>query len=48
MKTYAGVYSHDDIFNLEVVLVHNMILLNKELAYVDSKTREIQKQMKKA
>ena len=46
VKTYQGVYSHDDIFNLEVVLVQNMILLNKELSFMDAKIRELQNQLK--
>ena len=46
VKTYAGTYSHDDIFNLEVVMVHNLILLNKELGYVEAKMRDIQSQLK--
>ena len=47
VKAYNGAYNHDEIFNMEVVLVQNMILLNKELSYIESKTREIQKQVKK-
>jgi len=44
VKTYTS-YTHDDIFNLELVMVHNMILLNKELAYVQSATNETLKKM---
>ena len=29
-------------------MVHNMILLNKELAYLDSKVRDIQEKLKNA
>ena len=48
VKTYNWTYSHDDIFNMEVIMVQNLILLNKELAYVDSKVRDIQSQIKNA
>jgi len=46
VKTYGGTYSHDDIFNMEVVTVHNLILLNKDLGYLDSKVRALQNQNK--
>lgn len=46
VKAYNGAYDHDDIFNLEVIMVQNMILLNKEIGYVESKVREIQNQVK--
>ena len=47
VKTYKGVYSHDDIFNMEIPLVHNLILLNKELSYIESNTNDIQRKLKK-
>jgi hypothetical protein len=43
VKSYGGTYSHDDIFELDVVLVHNMLLFAKESAYIDSGTMEAQR-----
>ena len=39
-----GIYSHDDIFDMSVVMVHNMILYNKDLNYTESRKDEIQRQ----
>ena len=39
-----SIYSHDDIFNMDLIMVHNMILYNKELNYVESRKEEIQRQ----
>ena len=44
VKLYGGVYSHDDIFNKDILFVHNAILYNKELAYIESRKEEIQRQ----
>ena len=43
VKSYNGTYSHDEIFDLDVVLVHNMLLLAKESAYVEAGTNEAQR-----
>lgn len=47
VKTYQGVYSHDDIFEMEVIMIHNMILLNNTLAYHESMKDEIKRKLKK-
>jgi hypothetical protein len=41
-KTYPQ-YTHDDIWEMEVIFVNNLILLNRESGYVNSKTQEIQR-----
>ena len=41
-KTYPQ-YTHDDIWEMEVIFVNNLILLNREMGYVNSKTQEIQR-----
>ena len=41
-KTYPQ-YTHDDIWEMELILVNNLILLNREMGYVNSKTQEIQR-----
>lgn len=38
VQNYSGAYTHDDIFDMDVVMVHNMILYAKECAYVQSAT----------
>ena len=43
VKLYPN-YSHDDIFEMSVVMVHNMILYNKDLSYIESRKEEIQRQ----
>jgi hypothetical protein len=44
VKTYQGTYNHDDIFDLDVQLVENLLMYNKELAYVESGAHEAQRQ----
>ena len=44
VRLYNGTYNHDDIFEMDVLLVHNLILYNKELSYVESRKEEIQRQ----
>ncbi len=44
VKNYSGTYTHDDIFDMEVVFVHNMILYAKECAYIQSKIQEAQRE----
>jgi len=46
VKSYSGAYTHDDIFDLDVLMVHNMLLLAKEQAYIESGVNEAQKQSK--
>ena len=46
VRSYGGTYTHDDIFELDVIMVHNMLLLAKEVAYVESGTQEAQRQAK--
>ncbi len=41
-KTYPQ-YTHDNIFDMELITVNNLIILNREMAYVNSKTQEIQR-----
>ena len=41
-KSYPQ-YTHDDIWEMEVIFVNNLILLNRESGYVNSKTQEIQR-----
>ena len=41
-KSYPQ-YTHDDIWEMEVIFVNNLILLNREMGYVNSKTQEIQR-----
>lgn len=41
-KSYPQ-YKHDDIWEMEVIFVNNLILLNRESGYVNSKTQEIQR-----
>ena len=41
-KTYPQ-YTHDKIFDMELITVNNLIILNREMAYVNSKTQEIQR-----
>ena len=48
VKAYQGVYNHNDIFNLDVLFVHNLILYNKQLNYIDSRKEEIQRQVQLA
>ena len=43
VKQYSGVYSHDDILNLDVLMVHNLILYNRNLSYIESRKEEIQR-----
>ena len=47
VRTYPQ-YTHDDIFDLPVVMVHNMILYNKDLDYIQSRKEEIQRQVELA
>ena len=48
VRTYQGVYNHNDIFNLDVLFVHNLILYNKQLNYTQSRQEEIQRQIQLA
>ncbi len=48
VRTYQGVYNHNDIFNLDVLFVHNLILYNKQLNYTESRKEEIQRQVQLA
>jgi len=41
-KTYPQ-YTHDNIFDMELITVNNLIILNREMTYVNSKTQEIQR-----
>tara|TARA_R110000823_G_scaffold291155_1_gene409527 strand:+ start:72 stop:374 length:303 start_codon:yes stop_codon:yes gene_type:complete len=41
-KSYPQ-YTHDDIWEMEVIFVNNLILFNRESWYVNSKTQEIQR-----
>lgn len=41
-KSYPQ-YTHDDIWEMEVIFVNNLILFNREMGYVNSKTQEIQR-----
>lgn len=41
-KTYSQ-YTHDNIWDMELITVNNLIILNRELGYVNSKTQEIQR-----
>ncbi len=36
-------YTHDDIWDMELITVNNLIILNREMGYVNSKTQEIQR-----
>ena len=45
VRTYAGTYTHDEILEMEVLMVHTMLKWNKELAYITQKTSEIQRQV---
>jgi len=47
VRTYGGTYTHDAIFDLDVVMVHNMLLLAKEMAYVESGMNEALKTVQK-
>jgi hypothetical protein len=38
-KTYPQ-YTHDDLFNAEIVFVHNLLLLNREQDYIAARMRE--------
>lgn len=40
VRSYSGTYTHDEIFDLDVLMVHNMLLLAKESAYVESGMNE--------
>ena len=48
VKTYGGAYTHDNIFDMDVVLVHNMILLNKMNAYIESRKADAEQDILKA
>ena len=41
-KTYPQ-YTHDIVANMELITVQNLIVLNKEMSYITSKSQEIQK-----
>ena len=41
-KSYPQ-YTHDIIANMELITVQNLIVLNKEMSYITSKSQEIQK-----
>ena len=47
VKAYSGAYNHDDFYNMEVSLVYNMILINKESHYIDARAQELQRQLTK-
>lgn len=48
VKSYNGAYTHDQLFDLDVIMVHNMILYAKESAYVNAATQEAHKAANKA
>ena len=48
VRSYNGVYNHDDIFNMDVAMVQNMILLNKRQSYISARADEIRDSMNKA
>jgi hypothetical protein len=43
-KSYPQ-YKHEDIWQMELILVNNLILLNREQTYLNSKSQEIQRKL---
>ena len=44
VRTYAGAYTHDDIFNLTVVEVYNFKLMQMELNYLEEAKSKVRQQ----
>ena len=47
VKMYS-VYTHEDLFDMEVVMVEQLILMNKTLSYVESNSTDIQRKVQTA
>ena len=47
VRTYPA-YKHDDIFNMSVIEVYRMVLLNAERAYLQYKEQEVAENLRKS
>ena len=48
VRAYPGTYTHDQVFEMDLVFVYELIYINRVRDYLTSKTGEIHRQIEKA